>query len=65
MDCPGNSWIWVIVLEKWAAFDAPYQSFGTWIETLKQQNEFIWIEGKIRGYDGAIITQPSSGQFKS
>ena len=25
--------------------------FGTWIETLKQQNELIWIEGKIRGYD--------------
>ena len=24
---------------------------GTWIETLKQQNELIWIEGKIRGYD--------------
>ena len=20
-----------MVLEKWAAFDAPYQSFGTWI----------------------------------
>ena len=31
MDCPGNSWIWVMVLEKWAAFDAPYQSFGAWI----------------------------------
>ena len=56
-----------MVLEKWAAFDAPYQSFVTWIhcwnfldpgptfwhwiETLKQQNELIWIEGKIRGYD--------------
>ena len=67
MDCPGNSWIWVMVLEKWAAFDAPYQpfwawihgwnfldpgsTFGNWIETLKQQNELIWIEGKIRGYD--------------
>ena len=67
MDCPGNSWIWVMVLEKWAAFDAPYQSFGTWIncwnfliqfphfgnwiDILKQQNELIWIEGKIRGYD--------------
>ena len=25
--------------------------FGTWIETLKQQSELIWIEGKIRGYD--------------
>ena len=25
--------------------------FGNWIETLKQQNELIWIEGKIRGYD--------------
>ena len=31
MDCPGNAWIWVMVLEKWAAFDAPYQFFGTWI----------------------------------
>lgn len=31
MDCPGNSWIWVMVLEKWAAFDAPYQPFGAWI----------------------------------
>ena len=25
--------------------------FGKCIETLKQQNELIWIEGKIRGYD--------------
>ena len=25
--------------------------FDTWIVTLKQQNELIWIEGKIRGYD--------------
>ena len=56
-----------MVLEKWTAFDAPYHSFGlgfmveifliqfahfgSWIETLKQQNELIWIEGKIRGYD--------------
>ena len=31
MDCPGNSWIWVMVLEEWTAFDVPYQSFGTWI----------------------------------
>ena len=31
MDCPGNSWIRVMVLENWAAFDAPYQSFGIWI----------------------------------
>ena len=28
-----------------------FPRFGTWIETLKQQNELIWIEGKIRGYD--------------
>jgi hypothetical protein len=28
-----------------------FTRFGNWIETLKQQNELIWIEGKIRGYD--------------
>ena len=28
-----------------------FPRFGTWIETLKKQNELIWIEGKIRGYD--------------
>ena len=28
-----------------------FPRFGTWIETLKQQNELIWIEGKICGYD--------------
>ena len=28
-----------------------FPRFGSWIETLKQQNELIWIEGKIRGYD--------------
>ena len=43
-----------------------FPRFGNWIETLKQQNELIWIEGKIRGYDfGAIRTQPSSCPFKS
>ena len=31
MDCPGNSWIWVMVLEKWVAFDDSYQPFWTWI----------------------------------
>ena len=67
MDCPGNSWIWVMVLEKSAAFDAPFQSFGAWIHGLnfldpvstfwhldrnpETENELIWIEGKIRGYD--------------
>ena len=28
-----------------------FPRFGTRIKTLKQQNELIWIEGKIRGYD--------------
>ncbi len=28
-----------------------FPRFGTWLETLKQQNVLIWIEGKIRGYD--------------
>ena len=28
-----------------------FPRFGNWIETLKQQNELIWIEGEIRGYD--------------
>ena len=32
-------------------FMIQFPRFGTWIETLKQQNELIWIEGKIRGYD--------------
>ena len=32
-------------------FSIQFPRFGTWIESLKQQNELIWIEGKIRGYD--------------
>ena len=63
MDCPRNSWIWIMVLEKWAAFDASYQSFGTWNMALDFQCFFEAFSGDLlaQSGDGA----PARGYYPS